>query len=493
MYETSEPSVKGTSLLYKLALIVLPCIALVSLGVGAMFLYSFIPYDALQTSFTSSVTPNCTSNMNSTPMGFLEGIDVHRQKGATEATSFYRTIAQFETIYKDKISSECSSYGGLTLIDELRKSNQPICRGNSNIIFKSASDQRFFIADNVMLDQTEFNEERSVKVKISADCAFNSTFPFQPSDMAHEYESRSLQCKNVIEHPVLLIGVGDWWNYWFFLSGLFKQFLFISAVQDQINYDNLQIFFLGNVNGGDAPNQYGQHFPFSDALNMLLGDNKHKMVQLFKQSTKIPPNTCFKRLLWAPNFSSPNILQNRRHTFSKCVLSTLLAFRALLRASMHIPEIPLPKLPRVVWIGRDTDESASRTPWQKQRIIKNQDEIISYLSSKCADRGIEFEAARFYGNNSRTPFQEQAHFISRSNILIGIHGAGLNMLFFAPPGSFVVELHLGTSANQNSVNSAAHLLGKAFEVNASRFTKSRIMDQDRVWEELKKAIDEWIS
>ena len=153
-----------------------------------------------------------------------------------------------------------------------------------------------------------------------------------------------------------------------------------------------------------------------------------------------------------------SLLSNRGHDNEHCFSSIIYSFASQLKASLHIPVLPKPEKPRVVWVARDTSNVVRRTPWQEIRNISNQRTIITILRLMCERQGIDFIVADFYGENSKTAFQEQALFVSRANIMIGMHGAGLNMFMFMPFNSVVVELHVGSTINQkNSVNFVNHI------------------------------------
>lgn len=157
---------------------------------------------------------------------------------------------------------------------------------------------------------------------------------------------------------------------------------------------------------------------------------------------------------------------------------------------MHIPILPRQEQPRVVWVGRDTSKEANPTSWQAQRIVKNQDAVISYLKEECEKIGIEFIVADFYGDKKDTSWQEQALFISKANVMIGMHGAGLNMFHFMPFNSVIVEIHKGTSGQFNSRNFVSHVReGAYFSINAS--IQGGNLQVKPVWDKLQEAIAKW--
>lgn len=104
---------------------------------------------------------------------------------------------------------------------------------------------------------------------------------------------------------------------------------------------------------------------------------------------------------------------------------------------------------------------------------------------------IEFMVADFYANKAKTPYQEQATFVSKAHIMIGMHGAGLNMFHFMPFGSNIVEIHRGTNANMNSRNFVKETgVGTYYTIDAS-IDSDRNLDPEPVWNALKNAILNW--
>ena len=124
-------------------------------------------------------------------------------------------------------------------------------------------------------------------------------------------------------------------------------------------------------------------------------------------------------------------------------------------------------------------------------MISNQDEVIKHLKEKCSQIGIELDVAQFYGSRGKyTPFEEQALFVSRADILIGIHGAGLNMFHFLPFNSVVIELHKGTVANKNSENYVNHIKEGAY-LTMSVSASARSLDLGKTWGILEQGIRKW--
>jgi len=130
--------------------------------------------------------------------------------------------------------------------------------------------------------------------------------------------------------------------------------------------------------------------------------------------------------------------------------------------------------------------------WKGRRIIQNEDQVTNFLQEQCRTMEIEMEVANFYGDEgSQTSYQEQAHFVSRSNIMIGVHGAGLNLAMFMPFDSVVIEIHLNTGVQKNSQNTIAQLGGGKYFALYGRKDSAGNLDKVKVWNSLKKAIEWW--
>jgi hypothetical protein len=141
---------------------------------------------------------------------------------------------------------------------------------------------------------------------------------------------------------------------------------------------------------------------------------------------------------------------------------------------------------------RDTSIDANPSLWQQTRIISNQEEVLSYLRDECAKIGVELIVADFYGEKKDTAFQEQVALVSKANIMIGIHGAGLNMFHFMPFNSVVVELHRGTEAQRNSVNFVHHIKeGIYLSADAKIEEGTNKLWKKPVWDVLQGAISKW--
>ena len=277
------------------------------------------------------------------------------------------------------------------------------------------------------------------------------------------------------------------------MKDLLTSFIEFTVVQPQVSsvYGNDDVQVLHTSEGRN------QWRPLTDAYEFLFSNHRGMdSVQLQElvaasSSSGNQVTLCLRHVFWSPDRGT-NILINRKHPFDNCFSSIVAAFAAHLKAAVHIPTLPTPPKPRVVWVARDPSQKANPTSWQKNRIISNQPELIAYLKQQCYAMGIELIVADFYGDKIHTSFEEQAHFVSRTNIMMGIHGAGLNMFMFLPSNSVVVEVHIGaTTAQKNSANTVTHMgVGKYLRVMGRTDSESK-MPLLPVWDKLKQAIDVW--
>ena len=197
-------------------------------------------------------------------------------------------------------------------------------------------------------------------------------------------------------------------------------------------------------------------------------------------------------MIYAPSFGGGSLLVNKSHKYDSCFSSIIYSYAAYLKAGLHIPTLARPRKPRVVWVGRDPSSVANWNSWQRQRVIDNQPQLVDFLTKKCLELGIELVVADFYGQKKETPIQEQALFISRANIMIGIHSAGLNMFHIMPFNSVVIEIHKGTTANKNAENFVSNIK-EGHYLTTSVSTHVKTLDQNAIWKLLQQGIDKWIS
>jgi len=407
-------------------------------------------------------------------------LNMKRPFMTTTSQRFMNSIHDIENAFKP--SSDCSEFGGLDFMNNLTNSMTSLLsdKSKSELIVGKYHDLEINVARNVRIVVDKLPNPPALELIIQSELHddLNSTefWTKQTKDLTVLEQMQNNvtidpnaldQCKEFIEYPVLLVDSKvEHANWWFFLVELLQYYITVAGVQDLIegNYgveSDLRVLYTFD------DKQY--QLSFTDAYEFLFSDRRTRDS---RQIWKLEPQNdlkalggssnehCFKTLIWSTfrPVGKYSLLSNTRHDNDHCFSSIIYSFASQLKASLHIPVLPKPEKPRVVWVARDTSEMANPTPWQNMRIFNNQKTVIFYLAAVCKKEGIDFIVADFYGEKSKTAFQEQALFVSRANIMIGMHGAGLNMFMFMPFNSVVVELHVGSTINQkNSVNFVNHI------------------------------------
>lgn len=429
----------------------------------------------------------------------------------TVAHSMLDSISDIEKVYPT--SDDCSSWGGKRFFDELLSSSKELVQNATNakssvtLMKHSASNMHIFHAKNVSLtltSQGSFHSAhdkahnrgqwlKNAQPKLTLGVDGRISLPdIKGGSMLENLNSVAMNngdCDVHIEYPVMLVDSGlDSWNWWFFLQSILHHYIVVAALQPEImgdyQRDALRVLFTSHDVMYSRSNL--------DAFDFLFSDRRGRdSTQLW--SLESDKKLCFRQLIFSPSFTGGgHMLVNRIHKHDSCFSSVVYSYAAYLKAALHIPTLPRPSKPRVVWVGRDTSSAANWNSWQRQRIINNQPQLIEFLRKKCSELGIELMVADFYGDKKETPFQEQALFISKANIMIGMHGAGLNMFHFMPFNSVVIEIHKGTTGNKNSKNYVQHIKEGAY-LTTSVNPGDKGLDENKIWELLKEGIDKWES
>ena len=462
-----------------------------------------------------------TSLTNIESMDQLNRSNHGNQGRDTKRQTILGSICDIEQ--KHTVSAECDAFGGSTFIKNLQDSDMSLLTKTSSSKLKSyrSNAMDIFLAEHVSIVVNNINDDQKREFVLEVDGHFldmNSRSRIDISKDIGDSKLRNMtiniqeradgmpECREYFDYPVMLIDDNvDTWNWWFFLISVLKHYIMLTVVENQVMRD-----FSKGLRVLSTLNDAADSRPFTDIFDIMFAPNKHRWGnrQIWKESPvdrfmakgsdSISHRYCFRTLVWSPGGTQGgnHILINRSHDYSKCFSSIIYSYATHVKTMLRLPSLPRPDVPRVVWVARDTSPEANPTQWQSQRIINNQDEVISYLKEQCGKSGIELIVASFYGDKKDTAAREQAHFVSRANIMIGIHGAGLNMFHFMPFYSVVVELHLGTSAQKNSANYVNHIHeAKYFGVHAKVKSRDRhnvvALDEKATWETLNDAIVEW--
>jgi len=371
----------------------------------------------------------------------------------TVSHSFLDSIYAIERKYDTE--PRCKMWGGSQYIETLQHSSLSLLKEEqektkSSIVSFHHDNTNFYYAQNVSIvlekdiKSTEWNQ--SLLLEIDGEFVNEEA----QSRMVHNGRETVLgimtqnvkvtptSCReeDYIDYPVMLVdNKVDSWNWWFFLKTVFHHYIVMVIMQQYIkgDYTSEGMRVLHTMEA----KKYSRSFV--DAYDFFFSDDRARdsrqvwnvpelgQTFLMDDGETTKKRMCFRKLIWAPGASTSidEILVNRSHSYSDCFSSLIYSYAAQLKASLHIPALPRPEKPTVVWVGRDTSKAANPTSWQARRIIENQDDVINHLSSECEKLGVELIVADFYGDKKETPYQEQAFFVSRANIMIGMHGKSL--------------------------------------------------------------------
>uniref|UniRef100_A0A0G4FB76 Glycosyltransferase 61 catalytic domain-containing protein n=1 Tax=Chromera velia CCMP2878 TaxID=1169474 RepID=A0A0G4FB76_9ALVE len=478
--------------------------------------------DTVKPQTTLDTSPSVSSSVEK----ILRGDELHEFFSLAEKRDFDETIARLEELReKDTnkgLSQKCKNYAGSGLVSALRKNKADLCVPGSGPSSwqvhwttgeqASMKDFVFLSATNVSIEQKKVGGDTPVKLQMRADCdlqkppsaSIRTDLYSKANDKnnlldmgATAVRESPLKCDSVIDHSILILdGSVDLWNWWWLWVKLHRQVLAVVADAEETTGPPQVVFTSALTNDG-TPRwktiERGRE-PLGDFFEYAISASAHQAIHLKTSPLPEGHRVCAKHVIWVP--PSPNILQNHEHPDSgKCFSSFMAAAQIHVRSNIGLPTRPRGKVPRVVYIARDSREEMNWTSWQKQRLVKNENEVIARLREECEKRGIPFEDLHFYGDGLKKSFREQALLASRGDILVGLHGAGLNLFLFLPPQSVVCELSLGmTNIQKNSQNTAAMVDGGYVRVGITKGGDGKLDGTSigNAWEKgVKASIKKW--
>ncbi|KXZ45728.1 hypothetical protein GPECTOR_51g714 [Gonium pectorale] len=235
----------------------------------------------------------------------------------------------------------------------------------------------------------------------------------------------------------------------------------------------------------------------------------------FLRARPYPPGTCFKHVLLAsmPHRTLYTHFWPGRDTHCRSLVFTgLMAWAHALMGDVR-PEVytwpdgqhrqnDATVVGRVTWVSRRRFEAANRdkfSGWQSQRILNNEDAIVRALDeavrewnagsclhdpgrSGCRSTPVVFEFGSTELGDLRW-YPEQLSVLSRTNVLMAIHGAGVfNEVWMRPSVSAVIEV-LHNSGGQYHYHNIAAFLGLPYH-------SMPIADPQALATKLKAVMDE---
>jgi len=375
----------------------------------------------------STLSSFSTSPFSSSPPTHLCTSDINSYAGWAES----------------KEEAEAEFYGAADwgYLDALRAGSSSLCtrtpkekEGSSSSSVFCAPNLQACKASNIMLDFSGLESRvRKENLRYSTDifrpgqlvvsgCDLDTSFldhatasfPLQSwgPELRHLVESEEgMQCDDTIDTPTLMVKLDA-------TSNMYHHFC-----------DFFNIFISLNLNGSIVPEAAGRqilildnhpyHSSFRPAWKSVT--DRH----LWDLNSVAGKRICFTdllmpllpRMVYGLYYGTPLI--------PGCHSSSMFsAFSTWFSSALGLPS-PSTQLPlRLTLLSRAT----------KYRQILNEQEIVEALSAK----GYQVTVAKF---TPLVPFQEQLETIRNTDILVGIHGAGLTHLLFLPDWAHVVELY----------------------------------------------------
>jgi hypothetical protein len=239
------------------------------------------------------------------------------------------------------------------------------------------------------------------------------------------HTASNLTCRHWIEEPIVLAPTPVFHNLCHGTEYAVTIYLMLALIQQHIDLSNVKLLF---------PKTLRNPMALEEMYYLLLPGHHRSVKALWFD--QLQPGTCFRRIFWQPGkyrilgSPSPNVAINCSHAIAQAYVMNL-------RAEIGLPLFPAkPARPRVAYMARDLQKDRHTT----NRLLSNQEEVIAFLHRKLRHENLELDVLRFYHHEGQPipSFSEQAKQLSASNILIGMHGAGITWEQMLPEGSFTI-------------------------------------------------------
>ena len=129
----------------------------------------------------------------------------------------------------------------------------------------------------------------------------------------------------------------------------------------------------------------------------------------------------------------------------------VVSFRDKIVKHFHHDSIPYPTTPTAIFVSRRPYAHTGFNKSTINRVVLNEKDVeaaVQKQSDKYKIRFVDF---------ATLSFSDQIKVVHSSNILVGVHGAGLVHSLFLPPNSILIEIRLsGSGSNHRNQNIAHH-------------------------------------
>ena len=154
-------------------------------------------------------------------------------------------------------------------------------------------------------------------------------------------------------------------------------------------------------------------------------------------------------------------------------------YRKFVLNAFNLYNVPPPPIPSISLILRQRTKEKN-----VGRVLANEDEVKALLQK---GNMVDVHVADF----SQMSFKDQLKLIRSTNIMIGVHGAGLMHIMFAAEEAILVEIHPSYRQDRH-FRHAARMTGKIYMPVRATKREECVGSSDNVWapmDELKLALD----
>jgi hypothetical protein len=239
------------------------------------------------------------------------------------------------------------------------------------------------------------------------------------------------KCDVVVEHPVIILVRFEAWNLWHQLGDWFCAFVTNLALGIDPSEADTQVLFFDSHASSALVDPYSLFSP------------RHEVKRALLDTDWAGKKVCFRDAIFPYEGYGAAFERNgyQVQTGDPCGPSDLLMSlsRWMLNQYNLIQEGPWEKGPAITLVVRKAGTGEKK---DTDRHIGNQLELTKAIKQRIESTYSKYGEVKFTEIDlAELKFREQLQLVySRTNILIGVHGAGLSHLIFLPPEAVVVEL-----------------------------------------------------
>ena len=402
---------------------------------------------------------------------------------------------------ESKFHSNCESRFGVRLIKEWRNNRQTWCTTTSgNVTYElicypmhqahkkinGRGEDLFCEANNIFLDFSKVfgnvpsHKSRGLEMylnfqdgSIFSPCIKTSYFNQRLFMPHHQIQMRTFKSEmtipssyEVINHTTYLLARDEDCENTFHSTADFMNMMLVMYAL-RINSNQQQVVLFDNHD--DGPYMDLIKAAYSPNYPILRHDNFKGKVIMFKRlifHLESPAG------LIDPSVALPDPL--RCHS-----MSLFHEYRKFVLQSFNLFEMPAPNIPTITLITRKRTENKNHG-----RILANQDDVVKLLRSGTM---IDVNVV----DMNTISFYEQLKIVRNTNIIVGVHGAGLMHIMFSAEEAILIEIHPSYRQDRH-FRHASRMTGKIYMPVRSTERETCFGTSDNVLApilELKYALD----